>query len=78
MNDPSPRTDGRCAVCRQPRGRTIPKTLSKTGQANLRANLAHDPFCSAACCRSWHSVDISEGEHAAQQRRDLEHDTGLA
>lgn len=57
--DPSPRADGKCAVCRKKR----PDPGRKGEHARRpgwREEWAADPFCSSTCCRKFHGCAIVE------------------
>jgi hypothetical protein len=57
--DPPVRADGRCHVCKGPRGK-IPKTLVKRTARDLAAALAADPFCSSACARRFYGCPLPD------------------
>ena len=49
--DPRIRKDNRCAVCRKP--------IVVTVRREVPPQLYRDPFCSAACARSYFGVETS-------------------
>lgn len=46
MTRQEPKPTDRCAVCGKDR----------KPQGHYKAEAAHDPYCSAKCCREWHGL----------------------
>jgi hypothetical protein len=55
--DPPVRPDKLCIVCQGERGR-LPNAITQRNKAELKRNLAKDPFCSTTCARRWHSTTL--------------------
>ena len=56
--EPSPRRDGKCAVCKSSRKRPNGKGDYTRHIRDYFKQVAADPFCSVSCCHAFHKVDI--------------------